>query len=123
MSRSPFFRIDFKRQLHEFRKRRTHLMLVLDLRRPRGGYEPKRPKWRLVEVRRFPLDHFNSHDAQTPDIDFAPVLLAHDDFRRHPVGGADHGAPFGVRVIDLRAETEIGFGWLVDFPFALWACY
>jgi hypothetical protein len=83
---------------------------VRDRRRPVRRDEVKRLERVLVQVRRLALDHLDRHDAERPDVDLGPVLLAGDDFGRHPVRGTDHGGALGVALGDLGTEAKVGCG-------------
>ncbi len=88
-------------------------MLFLYMRGSVRGDEVQSSQGRLRQVRRLSFDHFDGHDAQTPDVDFPAVLFAGDHFRGHPVWGADHGGSFALRFVDLRAKAKIGCDLLV----------
>ena len=72
------------------------------------GDQIQRLKWLLIEIRRLGLDHFDGHDPEGPDVDFAAVFLLFDDFGGHPVGCADHGRAFGALLGEFGAEAEVG---------------
>ena len=118
MRGSPFLRIHFERQMHEIRKLLAHLVFVFDGRRARRGNEPKCPERGLVKIGWLPFNHFDRHDAQTPNVDFTTIFFAHHDFRCHPIGRTDHGTALGMGIVDLCAETKIGFQLVSGVPFA-----
>ena len=62
----------------------------------------------FVQVGGFSFDHFDGHDTERPNIDFAVVLFLFDHFWRHPVGGADHSITFRFLVRNFGAEPEVG---------------
>lgn len=109
MSRRPLLRINLERKVQEIPKHSRQRRLILDRRRSVGGDEPQGAQRRLGEVRRLAFDHLDGHDAEGPDVDFATVLFARDDFGGHPVGGADHGGALVVGFVDLGAEAEVGW--------------
>lgn len=84
------------------------LLGLLEARGAVGGDQVQSLEGLLVEVRRLGLDHFDRHDAEGPDVDFAAVLLLLDDLGRHPVGRADHGGAFGALLGEFGAEAEVG---------------
>lgn len=62
----------------------------------------------FVQVRRFGFDHFNSHDAERPHVNFGAVFALLDHFGGHPVGRADHGGTFRFSFGEFGAEAEVG---------------
>jgi len=62
----------------------------------------------LIQIRWLGFDHLNRHNTQRPDVDLRAVLLLFDHFRSHPVWSTNHGCTLGLRLGELRAETEIG---------------
>src|ERR1700753_3401218 len=73
----------------------------------RRGKQVQSSYWCLGKIRWLALDHLNRHDAQTPDVDFAPIFLSSHNFRGHPVWRSHHGCSFVVRVINLCAKAKI----------------
>lgn len=67
-------------------------------------------KWLFIEVRWLRFNHFYSHNAQGPDIDFGTVLFLFDYFGRHPIRSTDHRRPFGLLICKFSTKTEIGYG-------------
>jgi hypothetical protein len=82
-------------------------VLLLDGGCAVGRDQIERAQRRLSQVRWLALDHLNSHDTQTPDVNLAAVLFARDNFRSHPVWCTDHGRALHVGLVDLCAEAEI----------------
>jgi hypothetical protein len=64
----------------------------------------------FVEVGRLAFNHFNGHDAERPDVDFAAVWLLLHYFGRHPVGGTYHCGSLGSLFCEFGAESKIGCG-------------
>ncbi len=83
---------------------------ILNLRCPVRRDQEQRSERTLIQVWGLALDHLNGHDTQRPNIDLAAVFLARYDFGRHPVGCANHGCAFSVGLVDLSAESEVGWG-------------
>lgn len=65
-------------------------------------------EWLLVEIRWLGFNHFDSHDAQRPDINLWSVLLLLDDFGSHPVRRTDHGCALGFGFSEFGTEAEVG---------------
>lgn len=86
----------------------AQLLGLLEARGAVGGDQIQRLERLLVQVGGFGLDHLDGHDAQTPDVDFAAVLLLFHDLGRHPVGGADHCGALVALLGQLGAEAEVG---------------
>lgn len=78
-----------------------------------GGDQEKSFERLFVQVRRFGLDHLNSHDAEGPHIHFATIFFLLDDFRCHPIRRANHSSALGFLIGKLGAETEVGWGQLL----------
>jgi hypothetical protein len=61
----------------------------------------------LVEVWRLRLYHFDSHNAQRPDINLRTVFFLLDNLGGHPIGGSHHGGSLGLCLCKLGAEAKI----------------
>jgi hypothetical protein len=68
----------------------------------------------FVQVRRFIFDHLDGHDSQRPDVDLCAVFLLLDDFRCHPVRGADHRRSLRLLISEFGAEPKVGCVMDVD---------
>lgn len=86
----------------------AQLLRLLQSRRAVRRNQVQRLERLLIQIRRLGLDHFDCHNAERPDVDFAAVLFLLDDFGRHPVRRANHGGALGALFGELRAEAEIG---------------
>jgi hypothetical protein len=83
------------------------LVRLLETRRTVRSDKVKSFEGLLVQVRRFRLDHLDSHDTQRPDVNLVAILLLLDDLGRHPVRCSDHGCALGALFGELGAETKI----------------
>lgn len=95
-------------KVQEIAENRGQVVLLLDRWSAVGRDQIERAQWRFGQVGWLALDHLDRHDSQAPDVDFAAVFLACDDFRCHPVRRANHGSALHVRFVDLCAEAKIG---------------
>ena len=114
MRTRPLIRLDLQRQPQEIAKRRTLLLLALEMRRPVRGDQVQRAQRALRQIRRLTFHHLDGHDAQRPDVDFAAVFLARHHLGRHPVRRAHHRRPLALALAQFRAEAEIRE---LDVPF------
>lgn len=108
MRTRSLLRVNLEGEIQEIMESLAKICGILDLRGSIRRNQEEGTKWRFVEVWWFAFDHFNGHDTQTPNIDLPAVLFPSDHFWRHPVWSADHRGSFGVSLIDLRTESEIG---------------
>lgn len=106
---SPALDINTETDAEEVLERHPKLLGVAEARSTIRGDQVQRLERLLVEVWWLGLDHFNSHDAERPDVDFRAVLLLLHNLRGHPVRGANHGCTLRLGFSELGAESEIRY--------------
>lgn len=99
--------IDLECKVQEVFECTRQVVLLLDRGCTVGRDQIERAQRRLGQVWWLALYHLNSHDTQTPDVNFAAVFLACDDLGSHPIRRTNHSRALHVRLVDLSAETEI----------------
>ena len=93
MSSRSLVNVNLKTSVQEILENMGQLVSVLYFWLSVGGDEIESSERILVEIWRFPLYHFDGHDAKRPDVHLGAVVLPRDHLGRHPVGSADHGGP------------------------------
>lgn len=99
--------INLECKMEEFTEDGGQVVFIFDGRRAIGGDEVKGSQWRFRQVWGLALDHLDGHDTQTPNVNFAAILLTSNNFRGHPIWSSNHGVALILRVVDLGTETEI----------------
>ena len=89
----PLLHVHLEAFVEEVLEDGGQLVPLLDLRLPVGGDQVERPQGVLVQIRRFPLDHLDGHDAERPDVNLGSVVLSSDHLWSHPIGCAYHCCP------------------------------
>lgn len=84
-----------------------HLVSILQIRRLHVPYASHRLQWWLIEERRLPVDHFDNHYAQRPNVHLRTVGQTWYNLRGHPVGGAHQWLALGQLLRYLRTETKV----------------
>ena len=105
----PALDINTETNAEEVLKRHPKLFGVAEARSTIRGDQVQRLQRLLVEVWRLRLDHFDSHDAKRPDVDFRTVLLLLHNLRGHPVWGTHHGRTLGFGFSEFGAESKVRY--------------
>ena len=107
MSGRSLLWVNLECQVKEFLENAGQVVLGFDGWCAVRGNEVECTERRLCQVRRLALNHFNGHDAQTPDVNLAAVVFAGHNLWGHPVWSANHSSSLVLLLINLSTETEV----------------
>ena len=108
LGRRAVFHIDGQALTQKHLQFPTEPIRVFERRGSVGRDEEQSLQWLFVEIWRFRLDHFNRHDPQGPHVHLGAVFLLLDDFRGHPVRGANHGGTLRLLIREFGTKAKVG---------------